>query len=96
MTSKREYLEWQLGVANEEQDRKLIKSIIKDLEVLEILKKLPFEIYQNQNNSVGSWSLYIDTNGDGDNYSWYIETKQSIEISEEEYEKIKEWLENDK
>ena len=38
MTNK-EYLEWQLGVANEEQDRKLIKSIIKDLEVLEILKK---------------------------------------------------------
>jgi len=34
----KEYLEWQLYNANEEQDRKLIKSIIKDLEILDLLK----------------------------------------------------------
>ena len=47
------------------------------LEVLEILKKLSFEIYQN---------------GGGDNWQWFIDLKQSFNLSEEEARKIKEWL----
>ena len=75
---------------------KEMELVKKDLEVLEILKKLQFEIYQNQNGCENSWSRFIDINGDKDSWSWYIGTKQSIEISEEEYEKVKEWLKNDK
>lgn len=76
MTNKQEYLEWQLGVANEEQDRKLIKSIIKDLEVLELLKS---KIGLN----------YIPTQV-GIKQEKYILT--GVEITKQEYEKIKEWL----
>lgn len=55
----------------------MCKQIQKDLEVLEILKKLPFDIYLN---------------GGGDDWSWFIDLKQSFILSEEEYNKIKEWL----
>ena len=57
--------------------RQDIEQIRKDLEVLEILKKLPFEIYLN---------------GGGDDWSWFIDLKQSFIISEEQASKIKEWL----
>ena len=53
------------------------KQIDKDLEVLEILKELPFEIYLN---------------GGGDDWEWFIDLKQSFIISEEQASKIKEWL----
>lgn len=56
----------------------IIQPIEKDLEVLEILKKLPFEIYLN---------------GGGDDWEWFIDLKQSFIISKEQASKIKEWLE---
>lgn len=52
-------------------------TILNDFKVLEILKKLPFEIYQN---------------GGGDSWNWYIDLKESTIISEEEKDMIKEWL----
>lgn len=57
-----------------------IKVINRDLEVLKLLKKLPFEIYQN---------------GGGDDWNWFIDTKQSFKISKEEAIKLKEWLKNE-
>ena len=58
---------------------KLYETIKEDLEILELLKELPFEIYQN---------------GGGDNRNWFIDTKQSLKISEETARKLKRWLEN--
>ena len=78
MTNK-EYLEWQLYNANEEQDRKLIKSIIDDLEILEILK-----------SKIGINYIPIQV---GIKQEKYILT--GVEITKQEYEKIKEWLENE-
>ena len=57
----------------------MAKLIQKDLEILELLKELPFEIYQN---------------GGGDNWNWFIDTKQSFKISEETARKLKRWLKN--
>lgn len=54
--------------------------IIRDLEVLEILKKIKWDVYKN---------------GGGDEWNWYIDTNKSMKITEEEAKKIKEWLEND-
>lgn len=54
------------------------KDILNSLKVLEILKKIPFEMYEN---------------GGGDSWNWYIDIKQSTILTEEEKEKIKEWLE---
>ena len=47
------------------------------LEVLDILKKLPFEIYLN---------------GGGNKWDYFIDMKQSFNLTEEEARKIKEWL----
>lgn len=58
-----------------------IECIRKELKVLEILKKLPFEICLN---------------GGGDDWSWFIDLKQSFIISEEDAKTIKEWLKYDK
>ena len=59
---------------------KLYETIKEDLEILELLKELPFEIYQN---------------GGGDNWNWFIDTKQSFKISEETARKLKRWLKNE-
>ena len=56
------------------------QQIIRDLEVLEILKKLEWEVYEN---------------GGGDDWKWFIDTNQSMHITKEEAKKVKEWLEND-
>lgn len=63
------------------------EKIKKDLEILEILKSymsIETEIFENENNEVVEYEYIAFNNGDLD-----IENK-------EEYNKIKEWLENDK
>ena len=57
-----------------------IKAIAKDLEVLEILKRIDWLVYNN---------------GDKNDFNWYIDINKSMKITEEEANKIKEWL-NDK
>lgn len=90
MTIK-EHLEWQLGVANEEADRKLIKSIIKDLEVLSILKKyFHFDIVD-----YGS-EKFIKAVGKEDYEKGYeVEVTADNDISEDDYTVIKEWLKDE-
>ena len=75
MTIK-EHLEWQLGVANEETDRKLIKSIIKDLEVLEMLR--PHLV----NAGIGMFDNVED------NDIFHLK----LNLSGKEYKQIEEWL----
>ena len=69
------------GCDNCEKERNAqFDSVIKDLEILEMLKKIPF---------------YIDSfTGTCRNNYWYIKTKENTRISEEEKEKFREWLEN--
>lgn len=52
--------------------------IEKDLEVVEILKRMKWSVYGNDG---------------GNERKWFINTKQSMQLTEEEAEKIKEWLE---
>lgn len=54
--------------------------IKKDLEILEILKRIDWLVYNN---------------GDKNDFNWYIDINKSMKITEEEAEKIKGWL-NDK
>mgnify|MGYP007027057898 CR=1 FL=1 len=56
-----------------------IKTIAKDLEVLEILKKLEWEVYEN---------------GGGDNWNWFVDNKQSMKITDKDAQLLKEWLED--
>ena len=50
--------------------------IEKDLEVLEILKNMDWEIYQN---------------GGGGEWSWFIDTKKSMKLTDEEAQMVREW-----
>ena len=56
------------------------ETLQRDLEVLEILKRI---------------DLLVFNNGDKNDFNWYIDTNKSLRITEEEANKIKEWL-NDK
>lgn len=60
---------------------RIIKSyydiVAKDLEVLEILKRIKWDVYEN---------------GGGNEWYWFIDTNQSMKITEEEANKVKEWL----
>ena len=63
-----------------------LRAIKRDLEILEILKSymsIETEIFENENNEVAEYEYIAFNNGDLD-----IENK-------EEYNKIKEWLENE-
>lgn len=55
----------------------IIQPIEKDLEVLEILKRIDWLIYNN-----------VDKN----DFNWYIDTNKSMKLTKEEVEKIKDWL----
>lgn len=61
--------------------KKCFEPIKKDLEVFEILKRIDWLIYNN---------------GDKNDFNWYIDTNKTMQITEEEAKKLKEWLENDK
>lgn len=54
--------------------------IIRDLEVIEIFKKIDWLVYNN---------------GDKNDFNWYIDTNKSMKLTKEEAGKIKGWL-NDK
>ena len=51
------------------------EQIEKDLKVLEILKKMDWEIYQNGG---GEWN-------------WFIDTKKSMKLTDEEAQTVREW-----
>lgn len=54
----------------------ILEDAIKELEVLEILKRIDWLVYNN---------------GDKNDFNWYIDTNKSMKITEE-VGKIKEWL----
>ena len=89
MTIK-EHLEWQLGVANEEADRKLIKSIIKDLEVLEILKKFfNFDAYYAKNLNSDFLEIIAKEDEEAN-----IDRKAISFIDSDSRKLLEEWLKN--
>lgn len=51
--------------------------IIRDLEVIEILKKVDWLVYNN---------------GDKNDFHWYIDTNKSTKLTKEEAGRIKGWL----
>ena len=53
--------------------------VLNDLEVLEILKRIDWLVFNNR---------------DKNDFHWYIDTNKSMIITEEETNKLKEWLEN--
>lgn len=88
MTSKRAVelarIEFQKDIDDGEETNQWLTNVIdglkqaeKDLEILELLKELPFEIYQN---------------GGGDNWHWFVDTKQSFAIDEERARNLKRWF----
>lgn len=82
MTSKEalHIIKWSgVGRSRETYD-KAYDLLVKDLEVLEILKRVDWLVYNN---------------GDKNDFNWYIDTNKSMKLTEEEAEKIQEWLEND-
>lgn len=56
---------------------KHMNKLVKDLEVLEILKRIKWDVYEN---------------GGGNEWYWFIDTNKSMRIAEEEANKVKEWL----
>lgn len=70
-----------------EYDKPRIKAIQKDLEVLEILKKHPSLLCCFAYDGVYSWKNFNETYSDED--------KEYIGATKKEFEKVKEWLEND-
>ena len=61
------------------------QQIEKDSEVLNLLKR-----YIKKNLK---WFMCFC---DDDTWHWFIDKKQDIKITKEEFEKVKEWLSNDK
>ena len=57
--------------------KEIFEVIEKELEVLEILKRIDWLIYNN-----------VDKN----DFNWYIDTNKSMKLTKEEVEKIKDWL----
>ena len=77
-----------LSAGDENKTIKCRQIIRKDLEVLEILKK--------KGVAVGFIQLQIKENCGGFiEYNDYIGEDKSLHLTADEYEKIKEWLENE-
>ena len=57
--------------------KNIFETLQKDLEVLEILKRIDWLVYNN-----------VDKN----DFNWYIDTNKSMKFTKEEVEKIKDWL----
>lgn len=79
MTSEKALLKIKAFLAYEDFQEEL-KAIAKDWEVLKILKRI-------------DWLLYLEDNKYDWDWNWYIDTKQSMQITKEEFEMIKEWIE---
>ena len=79
-----------MGVANEEADRKLIKSIIKDLEVLEIFKKFfNFDAYYVKNLNSDFLEIIAKEDEEAN-----IDRKAISFIDSDSRKLLEEWLEN--
>ena len=89
MTSKEalHYLYF-LSAGDENKTIKCRQIIRKDLEVLEILKK--------KGVAVGFIQLQIKENCGVREYNDYIGEDKSLHLTSDEYEKLREWIENDK
>ena len=76
MTSKEALLKIEAYLAYEDFQEEL-QAVVKDLEVLEILKRLDWLLFNN-----------VDRN----DFNYYIDFNKSMKLTYEEAVKIKEWL----
>ena len=88
-----------LSAGDENKTRKCRRIIKKDLDRLEKLKKelKVLKILKRKGVAVGFIQLQIKENCGGvREYNDYIWEDKSLHLTANEYEKIKEWIENDK
>ena len=84
-----EMLEWALGQDKDPYNKKIIQSILDKLRFLELLKERT-TIILNEDKSVNENTIH---------YGVFIKQDKDIillNVSQNEYKTIKEWLENDK